>query len=98
MNETAPSRLERNIGRVLRSGALASAATLAVGLIWKALAPASADPDAILAAGLVVLMLTPVARVILSVVEYAKQRDWAFAAIGFVVLLTLLGSLLFALH
>ncbi|MFB3855594.1 MAG: DUF1634 domain-containing protein [Vicinamibacterales bacterium] len=90
------TRLERNIGRVLRAGAFSAAALLASGLILEALSPASRASDAILRAGLVVLMATPVARIVLSIVEFAIERDWRFVAIGFAVLGVLLGSLLHA--
>lgn len=44
--------------------------------------------------GLIVLMLTPVARVAVLVLGWAADRDWKFAAIAFFVLL-LLGASLF---
>jgi len=98
MRRIDPSRLERTIGRVLLTGAVASAVLLAAGLAWKFAAPASPVSDLLLSAGLIVLMATPVARVVVSVVEFAMARDWLFTAITSAVLVVLLGSLLYALR
>ncbi|RPJ58758.1 MAG: DUF1634 domain-containing protein [Acidobacteria bacterium] len=97
MTEPSTARLERNIGRVLRAGAIFSAALLAAGLVFEAAAPASPAAGFLLAAGLIVLMATPVARVVLSIVEFGAEGDWRFVAIGLTVLGVLLGSLLHAI-
>ena len=44
------------------------------------------DGTAILGLGLVVLMFTPVARVLILAAGWAKSRDWTFSLIAFVVL------------
>jgi uncharacterized membrane protein len=44
--------------------------------------------------GLVLLMVTPVARVAFSVVAFARQRDWLYLLVTIVVLTILLFSLL----
>jgi uncharacterized membrane protein len=92
------NRLEAHVGRVLRLGALLSAAILAVGLALHIALPASPVPDLILRAGLIILIATPVARVVASVVDYTLQRDWLFAALTFAVLVVLLGSLLYGIR
>ena len=46
--------------------------------------------------GLVILMATPVARVVVSVVEYALGRDWLFVTLTSGVLVILIGSLMVA--
>jgi uncharacterized membrane protein len=40
-----------------------------------------------LSAGLVILMATPVGRVVVSVSEHAFERDWAFVVLTTIVLL-----------
>ena len=47
------------------------------------------DGAALLALGLVVLMLTPVARVLILAVGWARDRDWTFSLIAFCVLVLL---------
>jgi uncharacterized membrane protein len=91
------SRLETDLGRLLRGGVLSSAACLAAGLaLWLTqLAPSAAN--ALLTIGLVVLMATPILRVIVSLVEYARMRDWFFVVTTLIVLLVLAGSVIFAL-
>jgi uncharacterized membrane protein len=52
------------------------------------------DPVAILALGLIVLLLTPVARVLISIFAFARERDWLYVGITALVLLILLVSFL----
>lgn len=93
-DDVASGRLERLLATVLRLGALTSTALLAAGLALQ-LAGIDATLSATLTrAGLIVLMATPVARVVVSVGDYALQRDWLFLALTASVLLILLGSLL----
>ena len=46
----------------------------------------------LLQAGIVILILTPTARVVLSIVEYASARDWTFTLLTSIVLLELIGG------
>ena len=97
MNGGASERLERLLGRVLRAGAVSSTVLLAAGLLLRL---AGIDPGlstVLTQIGLVVLMATPVARVVVSVADYGAQRDWTFLALTGTVLVILLGSLLVAL-
>jgi uncharacterized membrane protein len=48
----------------------------------------------IIQVGLLVLIATPVMRVILSLVRFARQRDWSYVAFTALVLSLLLYSLL----
>jgi uncharacterized membrane protein len=50
----------------------------------------------LLEAALVILIATPPARVVVSVVEYMRERDWMFVTLTLVVLLALAGSVLAA--
>ena len=90
------ARLERVIGRVLRGGVVASSLCLTAGLV---LSLTGVEPAAtlLLNAGIIVLLATPVSRVVVSTVEYAVERDWPFAALTFIVLLELVASAVAAL-
>ena len=89
--------LERVIGVVLRAGVMASSACLAVGLLLALLMGDRGLAGILLHAGIIVLLATPVARVIVSIVQYASQRDWAFTALTAIVLLELMASAVAAL-
>lgn len=52
------------------------------------------DPLAVIALGLLVLLATPLARVALSVVTFARERDWLYTGITLAVLAILLISFL----
>ena len=90
-------KLERLIGTVLRVGVLASSACLAIGLLLFLATGGNALSSFLLNAGIVVLLATPVARVIVSTIQYVSERDWAFAMLTFVVLLELVASAVAAL-
>ncbi len=51
------------------------------------------DPRGIIQLGLLLLIATPVARVIFTVLAFAYERDWTYVAITLVVLTLLLYSL-----
>lgn len=92
---TAP--LERIIGTVLRAGVMASSVCLAAGLVLSLATGGGALAGFLLNAGIIVLLATPVARVIVSTVQYVNERDWAFATLTFIVLLELAASAIAAL-
>jgi uncharacterized membrane protein len=48
----------------------------------------------IIALGLLALIATPIARVILAVVGFARERDWLYTAVSLIVLAILAFSLL----
>ena len=64
----AATPLERVIGVVLRAGVMASSACLAVGLLLALLTGDGGLAGILLHAGIIVLLATPVARVIVSIV------------------------------
>lgn len=80
MNAPEPSldRLERNLGRLLQAGVFTAAACLAAGLIAFILFGQSRFSTVSLTLGLVVLMATPIMRVVVSLVAYVRMRDWFF--------------------
>ncbi len=94
MKDQEIDRLEGVVGRVLRIGSIASASILAVGLLLTLAVPSFAVAQTITRVGLFVLLLTPVSRVVASVVEYSRDRDWLFTALTFIVLAIVVGSLL----
>jgi uncharacterized membrane protein len=79
---------ELMLGRTLGIGVFTSTALLALGLAMSLLMPGRAA-DVLLNVGLLVLMGTPMTRVLLSCVEYVRERDWFFAvnALGVLVVL-----------
>jgi len=89
------SWLERTIGTVLRAGIIASSLALAVGLLLQFMNAPGAQP--LLHAGILTLLATPVARVVVSIVGYLRGRDWTFSTLTAIVLLELLASAVAAL-
>ncbi len=89
-------RLERVISVVLRTGVMTSSVCLGGGL---ALSLFGAGPAAqlLLGAGVIVLLATPVVRVLVSIAEYVADRDWAFVALTAIVLVELAASAVAAL-
>jgi uncharacterized membrane protein len=91
------TRLERWIKFVLRAGVITSSACLALGLVLTLANVAGPSPAWLLQAGLLVLICTPAARVMISTVEYITERDWNFAALTAIVLIELIASAVAAL-
>ena len=90
-------RLDRIIHRILQIGVAASSLCLAFGLVWTFAAPASASAGTLITVGLLILLGTPVARVVASVIEYAVERDWLCVTLTSVVLLDIIASVIAAL-
>jgi uncharacterized membrane protein len=84
-------RLEELIGTILRAGVTASSLCLATGVVLSLVIPGSAA-TALLHVGVLVLLATPVARVVISIVEYAADRDWTFVTLTAIVLVELMAS------
>jgi uncharacterized membrane protein len=78
------TRTERAIEVVLTAGLLLSAVLLLAGL--------AGGGEAALHAGLILLWLTPCARVVVLTVGLSLERDAPFAALSFGILLVLLSS------
>jgi uncharacterized membrane protein len=87
-----PARLEVMIGEVLRFGTITSSTLFAIGLAMALAGYRTELAGGLLSAGLVMLLATPAARVVISVVEYVRERDWAFVVLTLIVLLALAGS------
>jgi uncharacterized membrane protein len=84
--------LEAAIGRVLRLGVLASSACLGAGLAITLALGSTRLATGLLTTGLVILLATPAARVVVSTVSYARERDWLFVALTLTVLAELIAS------
>ena len=83
-----PTGLERTIEVVLTAGLLASAGLLLAGL--------ALDRTLVLKWGILILMATPVARVVVVTAGLLREKDWLFAAVSFWILAVLGSSLYFA--
>lgn len=91
------ARLEVHLGRLLVTGVTISAVLLAVGLGLWLIDPHRSGALWLLNAGLVVLMATPILRVIVSFAEYVAMRQWFFAAVTILVILELSVTVVVAL-
>ena len=87
------ARLERWLGLALTAGVAISTLLLGAGLVLALAGLVPATSDLLLRLGLITLMATPVARVVISVLEYGATRDWVFLALTGAVLTMLLMSL-----
>jgi uncharacterized membrane protein len=92
MNRPPPARLEMMVGEVLRFGTLASSALFAIGLVMMLAGYRLEAAGLLLNAALIILLATPAARVVVSVIEYTRERDWLFVALTLVVLTALAAS------
>ena len=90
-------RLEVHLGRLLAAGVAVSAALLAVGLGMWLFNPNDGGALWLLNAGLIVLMATPIMRVMVSFAEYITMRQWFFAGVTILVLVELSITVLVAL-
>jgi uncharacterized membrane protein len=70
----------------------------APGEVLRRLFSTSVDDVTLMYAGLLLLMLTPVLRVLTSVVGFSVERDRRFVVVSLVVLVMLLAEFFFSLH
>lgn len=84
------------LGRVLHIGTRISTVLLMAGLVVSL--PSPRGGHWLLSAGLLVLITTPIARVAVSLVEFARNREWWFVLCTAFVLTLLGGSLAVALR
>jgi uncharacterized membrane protein len=89
MPEPELTRLEHQIGRLLRIGVATSAAALGVGLVCALVGMPVGD--AIMRGGLILLMAIPVARILASCVDALRRHDHLLAgATAFVLVVMVL--------
>lgn len=82
--------IERVVEVALSAGLLISAALLVIGL--------ATGQDPLLRLGVMLLIATPVVRVVVVTLGLLLERDWLFSAVSFWILSVLLWSLWLALH
>jgi uncharacterized membrane protein len=97
-DRSANARLEVMIGEVLRFGTIASSTLLAIGLAMTLARYRIELARLLLEAGLIILIATPATRVVVSVIEYIRERDWLFVVLTLVVLAALGGSVVAAYY
>lgn len=85
--------LETSLGRVLGAGVMLSTLALVAGLAVAAFSGGGALATRLLTIGVLILIGTPVARVVVSAVAYLRQRDWTFALLTLIVLAELVASI-----
>jgi uncharacterized membrane protein len=90
--------LEVTLGRVLGVGVALSTVALAAGLIAALSVGAGRITNVLLTAGVLALIATPVARVLISSVAFLRRRDWMFAVLTLIVLAELIGSVVAAMR
>jgi uncharacterized membrane protein len=97
--DTSERPLERVLALVLLAGVIVSAGLVGAGLAaalfvgWDG-AVLGLRPLDMAQAGLLVLIATPVFRVGVSIVGFARERDWLYVALAGVVLALLAVSLI----
>src|SRR5262252_3315450 len=96
MPEPELSRLEQQIGRVLRVGVALSAAALATGLV---LALGHQDiGNTIMRAGLILLMAIPVTRIAASFIDAIRRGDKLLAGATAFVLVVMAMTVVYSLR
>jgi len=88
--------IEDRIGLVLTAGSLLSTALLALGLVLLVTRGAPAG-SILIQTGLVIVLATPIVRVLVSLVGFAQQRDWRFVLLTLAVLGVLAASVVTAI-
>ena len=98
MNSQAePSRFERTLMQVMLTGVWISTGCLAAGLAFLLVSHRMSASDMLLRAGLLVLMATPVLRIVLSIAEAIRQRDWFWLWTTVAVAVVLAGTVTYSL-
>jgi uncharacterized membrane protein len=92
------THLERRLGKVLIGGLSLSAVSLAAGLLFYLAMPELGVSSRLLSLGLVTLMATPLLRVLVSLAEYVRLREWLFVLTTVAVLVELSVTVIYALR
>jgi uncharacterized membrane protein len=90
--------IERRIGVVLTLGSRVSTVLLAVGVLILLAVPSATIGSLFVHAGLIVVLVTPLARVVASLIGFAQKGDWLFVAMTLAVLGVLAGSIVAAIR
>jgi uncharacterized membrane protein len=86
--------IELVLARLLRIGSLIAAALLGVGIIAMVLGQTDLAPK-LITAGLLVLLCTPVMRVLVAGLIFVREKDWHFAFFSLVVLCAMAAGVFF---
>jgi len=86
--------IEMVLARLLRIGSLLAAALLSVGILAMVLGQTDFAPK-LITAGLLVLLCTPVMRVLVAGVIFVWEKDWHFAFFCLVVLCAMAAGVFF---
>lgn len=101
MADLRQTQIEQWIGRILRFGVWGSASLMTVGLFFTAFFPPEffrwpIQAITIVQSGLLLLMVTPVLRVLTTSISFMLQKDWRFFSISFLVFCVLIIELVSA--
>lgn len=80
------------IGKLLLVGVITAAVLVAAGLLAAIIGLAPGSSLRLTSAGLIILIFTPIARVLAGLVVYVRERDPVFAFISFLVLAVLVAG------
>jgi uncharacterized membrane protein len=97
-SSSALRAFERTLARVMLTGVWLSAACLALALSVLLISPRVSVAEVLLRIGLVILMATPVMRVVLSVIEAVRQKDWFWLWTTIAVTLILGATMVYSLR
>ncbi|MDO8472913.1 MAG: DUF1634 domain-containing protein, partial [Dehalococcoidia bacterium] len=104
MKREVDARLSSHLRTTLWSGLAASLACIVAGVIWTALAGGrqgvmplgdvfpslrTGRPEALVALGILLLLLTPLATVVVALTEFLRARERLWAGIALIVLAVL---------
>jgi len=92
--KTETAAIELVLARLLRIGSLIAAALLAAGILAMVLGQTGFAPR-LITAGLLVLLGTPIMRVLVAAVIFVREKDWYFAFFSLVVLCALAAGVFF---
>jgi uncharacterized membrane protein len=90
-------KFERELSMMLARGIAVSELVLAAGLAQWALGLWPDSVDGVLKFGLLALMSTPVVRVLATLVEYVRTREWYLAGATLIVTAVLVTTIWIAL-
>ena len=86
--------IELVLARLLRIGSLIAAALLATGILAMVLGQTDFAPK-LITCGLLVLLGTPIMRVLVAGFIFVREKDWHFAFFSLVVLCALAAGVFF---
>ncbi len=96
MSQLREPGFDRAVALVLRVGALSCFFIMLAGLLLGLFLPGPIPAD-IERAGVLLMLATPVVRVIVAGVLFLREKDWKYGAISFGVLAILLLSAVFGI-